>query len=109
MYREKKYGGVVYQIDELDIAKLDNKEKYNPNHAREENSYIRCEKQVLRCGDKESPLAVSTYVAMEQEPPKPNCERKPNREYKELILGGAQHWHLPEQYAKFLEHIETLH
>jgi hypothetical protein len=48
------------------------------------------------------PLTVSTYFGDPQSnPPRPNAE------YRQLIVSGARHWHLPDDYMRDLEAIEV--
>jgi gamma-glutamylcyclotransferase (GGCT)/AIG2-like uncharacterized protein YtfP len=97
---DDKVWGVVYQIDELDIGRLDKCEGFSPG--RVGNSYVREERRVLRHGQKDDPLTVWTYIGAPQAgPPKPNAC------YLKRIIGGAKHWRLPEDYVRKLEAIET--
>jgi hypothetical protein len=96
----RKIWGVVYEIDDLDVGKLDLSEGYRPN--REKNSYWRRECLVLLDGDEQRPLTASSYFGDPQPAPP-----LPNREYKRLIISGARHWHLPEEYVRDLEAIEV--
>lgn len=57
---------------------------------------------VFADGDVEKPLLVTIYIANKQEKPP-----LPNTEYKRLIVEGAKYWHLPEEYIKGLDKIET--
>ncbi len=92
--------GVVYDISDLDIGKLDSSEGYRPGRGR--NSYWRRECLVFMDGDQARPQTVWTYFAdKEPNPPLPNAE------YKNLILSGARYWHLPEEYIHQLEEIEV--
>jgi gamma-glutamylcyclotransferase (GGCT)/AIG2-like uncharacterized protein YtfP len=97
----RRVWGVVYEISELDVDKLDTLEGYRPG--REKNSYWRRECLVLLDGDERRPLGVSSYFADPQPSPPP-----PNQAYKDLILAGAWHWHLPEDYILDLQRIEVL-
>ena len=92
--------GVVYEICDPDVAGLDNSEGYKPG--REQNSYWRRKCLVLKDGHERRPLAVSAYFGDPQPNPPP-----PNAKYKELILSGARHWHLPEEYVRDLEAIKV--
>ncbi|OGR26585.1 MAG: hypothetical protein A2139_06480 [Desulfobacca sp. RBG_16_60_12] len=92
--------GVVYQIDERDLGPLDSSEGYKPG--RKSNSYFRRECHVLLDGEDTKPLVVFTYFA----DPEPNPPL-PNTEYRNLILSGARHWHLPAEYIAELEQIEV--
>lgn len=96
----QKIWGVVYEIDDRDVGKLDVSEGYRPG--REKNSYRRHECLVLLDGDKKRPLTANSYFGDPQpDPPLPNSE------YKQLIVLGARHWHLPEEYVRDLEAIEV--
>lgn len=96
----RKIWGAVYEIDDLDVGKLDVSEGYRPG--REKNSYWRRECLVLLDGDQQRPLTASSYFGDPQlDPPLPNGE------YKQMIVSGARHWHLPEEYVRDLEAIEV--
>lgn len=92
--------GVVYEISALDIEMLDKSEGYRPG--RKKNSYWRRECTVFLDGDEERPVTMETYLA-EPESDAP----LPNQDYKDLILFGARHWHLPADYIAELEAIEV--
>ncbi len=92
--------GVVYEISDLAIGKLDKSEGYRPGRKR--NSYWRRECMVFLDGDEQGPLTGWTYFADPQTNPPP-----PNQAYKNLIISGARHWHLPEEYIEELEHIQV--
>jgi hypothetical protein len=92
--------GVVYEISDLDVGRLDASEGFRPK--REKNSYFRRECLIWLDGDDQRPLTVSAYFGDPQtNPPLPNAE------YKNLIVSGAQYWHLPEKYVGELEQIEV--
>jgi gamma-glutamylcyclotransferase (GGCT)/AIG2-like uncharacterized protein YtfP len=94
--------GVVYQIDEVDVAKLDASEGYMPGRESGKNSYVREERHVHADGDEAKPLLVWVYVAHPHaKPPLPNVD------YKQLIVDGAKSWHLPGEYISELEQIEV--
>lgn len=92
--------GVVYEIADLDVGKLDAKEGFRPG--RDKNSYYRRECLVFLDGEDQPPLTVSAYFG----DPQPNPPL-PNAAYRNLILAGARHWHLPEEYIRELEQIEV--
>jgi gamma-glutamylcyclotransferase len=92
--------GVVYEISDGDVDRLDRFEGYEPG--REGNSYFRREDLVLVDGDDQQPLTVSVYFAHRQ----PNAPL-PNADYKNLILSGARNWHLPTGYIRELEEIQV--
>jgi hypothetical protein len=48
------------------------------------------------------PLEILVYIA-----PRETDAPPPNPEYKRLILSGAWHWQLPQDYCTMLEKIET--
>jgi gamma-glutamylcyclotransferase len=93
--------GVVYEIGDLDLGKLDTCEGYRPG--REKNSYYRRECLLLLDGNGERPLTASTYFGDPQPNPPP-----PNAEYKNLLLSGARRWRLPKAYIRQLEAIEVV-
>jgi gamma-glutamylcyclotransferase (GGCT)/AIG2-like uncharacterized protein YtfP len=89
--------GVVYEISKSDLTRLDVSEGYK--EGREKNAYFRREYIVLL---KDNALTVYIYFADRiPDPPLPNST------YKNLILSGARHWHLPETYIHELEAIEV--
>jgi hypothetical protein len=92
--------GVVYEIADDDIGKLDASEGFS--EGRKKNSYVRHGCQVHLGGLEQRPLTVSTYFGN----PQPNPPL-PNATYKNLIIAGARHWRLPEDYIQRLEQIEV--
>lgn len=92
--------GAVFQPSELDVGALDKSEGYRPG--REKNSYWRRECMVFLDGDENRPVTAQTYFGDPQPDPP-----LPNQAYKDLILGGARHWHLPALYIAELEAIEV--
>ena len=94
--------GVVYDISEEDLANLDKREGYRPDRPRYRNSYVREKCQVTALDGEARTRTVWTYFAIPQENPP-----LPNREYKDLIVSGANHWELPADYIAELERIET--
>lgn len=92
--------GVVYDIDEKEFGALDAAEDYVPGRAQ--NSYTRREWPVHVDGDEGKTYVVHLYFPeIEPSPPLPNAE------YKRLIVGGATHWRLPEDYVRELEKIRV--
>jgi hypothetical protein len=53
-------------------------------------------------GDENRPVSAQTYFGDPQPDPP-----LPNQASKDLILGGARHWHLPAQYIAELEAIKV--
>ena len=94
--------GVVYELADLDVGKLDGSEGFRPGREREKNSYNRHECLVFLDGDNKQPLTVSSYFGVRQPTPP-----RPSAAYKNLILNGAKHWHLPEAYIRELEQIQV--
>ena len=92
--------GVVYEVADLDVGKLDTKEGFRPGG--DKNSYYRLECLVFLDGEDQRPLTVSAYFG----DPQPNPPL-PDAAYKNLILAGARHWHLPEEYFRELEQIKA--
>jgi gamma-glutamylcyclotransferase (GGCT)/AIG2-like uncharacterized protein YtfP len=92
--------GVVYEIADHDVGKLDASEGFRPG--RDKNSYFRRECLVFLDGEDQRPLTLSAYFG----DPQPNPPL-PNAVYRNLIIAGARHWHLPEEYIRELEQIEV--
>ena len=93
--KDSKVWGVVYQIDEKDVANLDANERYRPGRPKSENAYQRESRHVFVDGNKKNPFKVAVYFANPQADPP-----LPNQAYKDLILAGAKHWHLPDEYIQ---------
>jgi gamma-glutamylcyclotransferase (GGCT)/AIG2-like uncharacterized protein YtfP len=92
--------GVVYEIADLDLGRLDTCEGYRPG--RDKNSYNRRECLVFLDGEDQRPVTASAYFgAPQSNPPLPNAA------YKKLIVTGGRYWHLPEEYVRELEKIEV--
>jgi gamma-glutamylcyclotransferase (GGCT)/AIG2-like uncharacterized protein YtfP len=92
--------GVVFDISAPHVATLDQSEGYR--EGRQRNSYWRRKCVVLLDGDKKRPVAVETYFAeAEANPP------LPNQAYKDLIVSGARHWRLPDDYLAQLEAVKV--
>jgi gamma-glutamylcyclotransferase (GGCT)/AIG2-like uncharacterized protein YtfP len=92
--------GVVFEIADLDVGKLDAWEGFKPG--RDKNSYDRHECVVFLDGEDQRPLTVFAYFGN----PQPNPPL-PNAAYKSLILAGARFWRLPQEYVSELEQIEV--
>jgi gamma-glutamylcyclotransferase (GGCT)/AIG2-like uncharacterized protein YtfP len=92
--------GVVYEITDEDLERLDRCEGFSPGRAR--NSYIREKRYVLADGDPNRPIEVHIYFAVREENPP-----LPNEEYKRQLVKGAQFWSLPAGYIAELERIKT--
>lgn len=100
LYEGSEVWGVVYELSDSDLARLDDSEGYHED--RKVNAYVRREGTVLPGGDEEKPMQVWIYFAVRQKnPPLPNAE------YKALIVNGARFWGLPPEYVRTLEGIQT--
>jgi gamma-glutamylcyclotransferase (GGCT)/AIG2-like uncharacterized protein YtfP len=95
--------GVVYEIYEEDIGRLDACEGFQPGRPQEKNAYSREERHVYQDGDEKQPIFVSLYIAIRQE----SGPFLPHPDYKRLIVEGAKYWHLPDKYVGQLEKIEA--
>jgi len=93
--------GVVYQIDELDLGKLDKSEGYDPGRAK--NAYQRIECVVYENGDANRPITAMTYEVVE----KAITTILPDQAYKALIVNGAAYWRLPADYLNELKVVKT--
>lgn len=96
----KAVWGVVFEIQDTDVGRLDVAEGYRPG--RTKNSYWRKECHVFIHGDEKQPMAVVSYFGDPQENPP-----LPNSKYRNLLLSGARRWQLPDAYIKQLELIEV--
>jgi gamma-glutamylcyclotransferase (GGCT)/AIG2-like uncharacterized protein YtfP len=95
--------GVVFDISETDLERLDKNEGYQPGRPLNANSYVREQRHVYRDGKMDQPLLVWLYVAIRQpNPPLPNAA------YIKLYVDGARFWHLPAEYLAQLERIQTV-
>lgn len=93
--------GVVYEIGDQDIGNLDKNEGFQPG--RNKNSYQRGQRHVFLEGHRKKPIVVEIYFGT----PQPGLHL-PSQKYKDLILSGANHWHLPENYIReILEPIQV--
>ena len=91
---------MVFEIPDVEVGALDKAEGYRPG--RDSNSYWRRECMVFLNGEDRRPLTVSTYFAEPQENPP-----LPSSDYKNLIVAGARHWHLPAHYIAQVDAIEV--
>ena len=94
--------GVVFDISEEDLRRMDESEGYQPGRPSNENAYFREQREVLRDGKQDQPVLVWLYFANRQpDPPLPNAA------YKKQLVDGAKFWGLPEAYQAQLRRIET--
>lgn len=82
--------GVLYEMDESDLPKLD----------KAEGGYRRVEVEVL--DEQGGPIVAQTYVSK-----KLTDDTRAYEGYKNLILNGAREHQLPEKYIEDLESIPT--
>ena len=94
-----KVWGVVYQIDELELGRLDLGEGFDPGSPRE--IYERIELLVYEQDRDKSPFTVWTYRGSKRA--KHNRRNRPTGAYLKLVLAGARYWHLPAAYISSLE------
>ena len=88
--------GVVYEIDDAQMGKLD---RHEGVHA---GKYVRQNDWQLHPDGGASPIRAAIYLAVrEQFPPRPGDK------YKQLIVVGAEFWHLPPNYVQELKQIQT--
>ncbi len=81
--------GIVYRLSDQDFLNLD----------RFEDGYERRNVLVMANGLEQKLLEASAYIAKKEDAPLPNPE------YKRLMLEGAKHWRLPQDYIAMLEQI----
>jgi gamma-glutamylcyclotransferase (GGCT)/AIG2-like uncharacterized protein YtfP len=94
--------GVVYEIVDAEIPMLDKCEGFRLGRERAENDYVREERHVCRDGNEKQPLLAHIYFANpEPDPPLPSAQ------YKQLIVGAAEYWHLPQTYIDELRRMKT--
>ncbi len=74
---------VVYEIDERDVGRLDQTEGFTLGRSR--NPYNREERHVYADGEEGKPLAVSIYIAVQQDNPPP-----PERGIQETYCRGGK-------------------
>jgi gamma-glutamylcyclotransferase (GGCT)/AIG2-like uncharacterized protein YtfP len=96
---KKEVWGVVYKLNDIDLAQLDKKEGYKPARDHDQNSYNRI-KVLVTLTDNDSSIECWTYIAVKQ-----HEIFAPNSKYMEIVLSGARENNLPEQYIKFLNSI----
>jgi gamma-glutamylcyclotransferase len=98
--KDAKVWGVVYAIPDMEVAMLDKCEGFQLGRESDKNAYVREERHVYPDGKDEKPLLVHIYFATsESDPPLPNAE------YKNLIVEGAEWWHLPSDYIDQLKKV----
>lgn len=91
--------GVVYRLNENDLAKLDKREGYAPEKSSHDNRYNR---QTIHVMMGSRALDCLTYFARHE----PGLH-VPNDSYLALIIEGAEENGLPEEYVSRLRLITT--
>lgn len=84
--------GVVYDVSDADLVIMDGFE----------DGYERAFVDVYAANDGKSPCQALVYIA-----PKEEEVPLPNPEYKRLMVEGARHWQLPQEYQTMLQAIRT--
>ncbi len=92
--------GVVYDIPEVDFARLDQREGYAPGRPAAANDCLREQRHVYRNGHEEEPILAWLYLA-KREPHTP----VPSSTYMGRMVNGARFWHLPTEYIEQLQHL----
>jgi gamma-glutamylcyclotransferase len=92
--------GVVYRLNDADLATLDKREGYDPTKSPHVNRYTRQPVRVLMNG---APLECITYFAR-TEP----GEHIPSADYLSTIIAGAVENGLPASYVATLKAFTTL-
>jgi hypothetical protein len=98
----KDIWGVVFDISEAELSRMDESEGFRPGRPIKGNSYVREQREVYRDGNQGEPLLVWLYFAIRQPNPPP-----PNAAYKRQLVEGARHWALPAEYQAELERIKA--
>jgi len=101
-YHGASVWGVVYEVAEIDFARLDVSEGYIPGRPDHENDCVREQRHVLRDGDAHDPILVWLYRARRM-PHSP----VPSSAYKGLMVEAARYWHLPADYIEQLQRVEA--
>ncbi|MBM4299590.1 MAG: gamma-glutamylcyclotransferase, partial [Deltaproteobacteria bacterium] len=82
--------GVVYDVSDTDLIIMDGFE----------DGYARAFVDVYAINDGKAPRRALVYIA-----PKEEDVPLPNAEYKRLMVAGARHWQLPQDYQTMLQAI----
>ncbi len=98
----KAIWGVVFELSEADLQRMDEREGYRPGRPLSDNSYVRAQRKVYRDGNRDTSLWVWLYFANRQpDPPLPNAA------YKRRLVEGAKFWGLPEEYLAELKRVQV--
>lgn len=93
--------GVMFELSDDDVLKLNKREGYVPDRLESANSYNQIEIEVI-AGNNHQPLGCFTYLATLQ------GEFRPSQEYMGTIISGAKENSLPEIYIEGLAAIKLL-
>jgi gamma-glutamylcyclotransferase (GGCT)/AIG2-like uncharacterized protein YtfP len=94
--------GIIYELDNEDLTKLDAAEGFNPLRAPEKNNYNRISVQIKTQYPQSEKIDCLTYLAVPQQ-----GDFFPNTQYIHTILEGAEENNLPETYVGRLRDILT--
>ncbi|MFN4143038.1 gamma-glutamylcyclotransferase family protein [Aestuariivirga sp.] len=94
--------GVVYRLDESDLAALDRREGYDPGQPPHVNRYNRSRIRVLMNGDASQAVDCLTYLARAE----PGTHA-PSAAYLRDIVEGAEENGLPPRYVAMLKAIRS--
>ncbi|MEM3399905.1 MAG: gamma-glutamylcyclotransferase family protein [Candidatus Micrarchaeia archaeon] len=89
--KNSKVYGVIYEIEETDILKLDEYEGYPTHYDRQAITVIRSDGTEIKA---------QVYIAKND---MTDTNLKPSKSYMQYILNGARQHNLPEEYIDFLE------
>ncbi len=90
--------GVLYELNDRDMASLHEAEGYVPGRVAEKNRHTLAEIQVrLESANSETVVAL-TYIARPD-----GLETAPSQDYMDHLIRGAQHHGLPQAYLVRLE------
>jgi gamma-glutamylcyclotransferase len=95
--------GVVYELSESDLSRLDCYEGYKPGSHAQGNAYNREKVAVFAGGRAGEVLSAYAYVVSAKRHDAP----PPSQAYLRHLLCGARRWRLPESYIRCLEAVRT--
>lgn len=92
--------GVIYELDDEDVSRLDAREGYDPVNPSAINRYLRIDVSVQH--PPKTTTKAMTYVAVPDD-----TNGRPSAEYMKHIIGGAVAHGFPDDYVQMLMAIET--
>lgn len=92
--------GVIYELSDEDIARLDAREGYDPINPSAVNRYVRIDVSVQQTPGQT--VEAVTYIAVPDD-----SEGKPSEDYMKHLISGAVAHGLPSEYIEMLSAIET--